>query len=163
MPKTDHHFQTPPIIAEYMASLISGVGPYRIIEPHPGDGNLVAAARKLSKHNDVYAPKRFENIPFGKRFDWAIMNPPFTPMAVGYQYLKDVMQITDNIIALMPWLTLINSDRRTKELIDWGLVSVTHLPRKSFPGARVQCCVMHLNRLYGSEQKEATIFKYFNW
>jgi hypothetical protein len=58
------------------------------------------------------------------------------------------MTMSDHIIALMPWLTYINADRRAKTIEDYGLVSVTRLPRSTFPGARVQCCVLQIRRGY---------------
>lgn len=146
-------FQTPDNVAEYMAAFIpEGAG--TILEPHPGIGNLVKAA---SKKGTVIAPDRYENIPKNSRFDWVIMNPPFTPMILGYNCLFEVMQMSDNIIALLPWLVLLNSKQRTKEIKSFGLKSITAIPRSSFPGARVQCCILELRKGYKGE----TIFKMF--
>ena len=86
------------------------------------------------------------------------MNPPFTPMKVGYEILYDCMDMTDNIIALMPWLTMINGAKRTKDIIDYGLKSITHLPRKVFNGARVQTCILHMERGYNND----TLFYNYN-
>ena len=127
-----------------------------ILEPTPGIGNLVRAVRNKGL---VIAPTNFEDIPEGARCQWAIMNPPFTPMAEGYRYLKEVMLMTDNIIALLPWFILINSERRINDIIDFGLVSVTHLPRKTFPGCRIQVCVLEMNKGF----KGGTAFKSFSW
>lgn len=149
------NFQTPPIVAQYMASMLpNNCG--TILEPTPGIGNLIEAAR----HNgNVIGPERFEDIPEGSRYDWAIMNPPFTPMSEGYRYLKEVMKMTDNIIALLPWFIIINSEKRLKYIMDFGLVSVTHLPRKTFPECRIQCCVLELKKNY----RDVTTFKNFFW
>lgn len=137
-------FQTPHGTAEYMASMIpDNCG--TILEPTPGLGNLVNA---VWSKGTVTAPDRFEDIQKGTRFDWAIMNPPFTPMKEGYRFLTEVMDMTDNIIALLPWFIIINSDRRYKALKSWGLVSITNLPRNTFPGTRIQCCVLELRKGY---------------
>ena len=148
-------FQTPPPVASYMASLMPNHAG-TILEPTPGLGNLVKAAQAKGI---VIAPPKFQDIPPNSRFDWAIMNPPFTPMKEGYHYLNEVMAMTDNIIALLPWLTIINSEKRTKEIMDFGLVSITHLPRKTFPGSRVQCCILWMKKGY----KYNAVFNTFNW
>jgi len=148
-------FQTPKVVADYMASFIpDNCG--TILEPTPGIGNLVRAVRNKGL---VIAPMNFEDIPDGARYQWAIMNPPFTPMAEGYRYLKEVMKMSDNIIALLPWFILINSERRINDIIEFGLVSVTHLPRKTFPGCRIQVCVLEMRKGF----KEGTAFKSFSW
>lgn len=46
------------------------------------------------------------------------------------------------IIILLPWLALINSERRVRKYIEKGLKKVVHLPCKAFPGARVQTCIL---------------------
>jgi len=149
------NYQTRPDVAEYMATLLpKGIPIMHILEPTPGAGNLVFAAEKYGL---VVAPELFEHLPVGARFDCAIMNPPFTPMALGYKFLLDVMAMTDEIVALLPWFILINSERRTKFLFDFGLVSVTHLPRNVFPGCRIQCCVLKLSKGYTG----STIYNYY--
>jgi hypothetical protein len=134
----DLQFQTPVIVADYMASLLlDACG--TILEPTPGIGNLVKSAKKKGT---VIAPERFEHLIPGGRFDWAIMNPPFTPMKEGYRYLTEVMEMTDNIIALLPWFIIINSQKRLDNIKYFGLVSITNIPRKTFPGSRIQCCIL---------------------
>jgi hypothetical protein len=148
-------FQTLPIVADYMASLLpDGCG--TILEPTPGTGNLVAAA---FHKGEVIAPERFEDIQQGSRFDWAIMNPPFTPMREGYRYLSEVMLMTDNIIALLPWFIIINAEGRLNDIKAFGLAAITHLPRKTFPGCRIQCCVLEMHKGHSG----TTLFKTFNW
>ena len=83
-----------------------------------------------------------------RRYDWVVMNPPFTPMKKGYQILYECMEMSDNIIALMPWLTIINGQKRTADIMEFGLVSITHLPRSIFKGARVQTCIMQMRKGY---------------
>lgn len=151
----DSRFQTPPVVAGYMASMLpDNAG--TILEPTPGLGNIVEA---IKSKGTVIAPRMFEDLPVGGTYDYAVMNPPFTPMKEGYRYLKEVMSMTDNIVALLPWFILINSDRRMIELKTWGLVSVTALPRKTFPGCRIQCCVLELKKGYQGE----TEFKSFSF
>lgn len=137
-------FQTPIKICEYMASFLP-VKCGTILEPTPGKGNLVHA---LSKKGTVTAPKRFENIPLSARFDYVVMNPPFTPMSEGYRYLLAVMGMTNNIIALLPWFILINSEKRLNMISHYGLVSVTSLPRCTFPRSRIQCCILEMKKGY---------------
>lgn len=153
--KQFHNYQTPPVVAQYMADFLpDGAG--SILEPTPGEGNLVSP---LLRKGDVLAPVRFEDVPAGSKFDWVVMNPPFTPMAEGYRYLQECMAMTDNIVALLPWFILINSERRLVDIRGFGLKQVISLPRKTFPGTRIQCCVLVMERRYVGE----TIFKSFNW
>ncbi len=142
MIEVDPNFQTPAVVAEFMAGILP-MNCGTILEPTPGLGNLVKAA---TPYGQVIAPNRFEDIEKGSRFDWAIMNPPFTPMQEGYRFLTEVMEMTDNIVALLPWFILINSERRFNQIKTFGLVSVTSLPRKTFPGCRIQVCVLHLKK-----------------
>lgn len=144
------HFQTPQHICEYMASFLptdSGT----ILEPTPGKGNLV---RVLEKYGTVIAPNDFNDV-IDKKYNWVVMNPPFTPMKMGYKILYSCMNMTDNIVALMPYLTIINGEKRTKDIMNWGLRSITHLPRSTFKGSRVQTCILHMEKGFKGE----TIFK----
>ena len=79
--------------------------------------------------------------------------PPFSPMKEGYEILNVCMEMSNTIIALMPWLTIINSERRTKKILDFGLHSVTHLPRTAFPGSRVQTCILDMQRGVSGDTK----------
>lgn len=99
-----------------------------------------------------------------KRFDCIIMNPPFSSksanltnapaninlegMRVGYYILDQCMEMSDNIIALMPWFTISDSDVRLRKLKEFGLISVTPLPRKTFAYARIQTVVIQLQHGY---------------
>ena len=144
------NFQTPEYICEYMASFLpenTGV----ILEPSPGKGNLV---EQLKKHGEVIYPNDF-NLMEDDRFDWIVMNLPFTPMAEGYKFLYRCMTMSDNIIALMPYLTIINGEKRTQDIMDWGLKSITHLPRSVFKGSRVQTCILEMKKGFTGD----TIFK----
>lgn len=135
-------FQTPAEVARYMAILIPK-GTKTVLEPTPGDGNIV---HQLFGY-DITAPEDFFKLK-SRRFDFVIMNPPFTPMKLGYEILFKCMDMSDSVIALMPWLTLINSEKRTKSLLDFGMKSITHLPRSIFPGSRVQTCIIELKKGY---------------
>lgn len=135
-------FQTRPDIAALIAEMLLPKIK-TVLEPTPGEGNIVSAIRAMRPELKITAPKDYWKLRAG-RFDAAVMNPPFTPMKEGYRFLYSVMDRTDMIIALMPWLTLINGERRLNKILDYGLVSVTHLPRSIFPGSRVQCCIMEM-------------------
>ena len=150
------HFQTPDWCCEYMASFLPDDCP-SILEPTPGKGNLVKALKKKGHVVDTGRDDFFD-IPDWFSVDWIVMNPPFTPMKVGYKILDKCMKMSDNIIALMPWLTIINSEKRTKKIMDFGLKSIVHLPRKTFPGSRVQTCILELSKRWD----EPTIFKAYN-
>ena len=136
-------FQTPPDVCNYMTSFL----PYDagiILEPTAGIGNLV---KSCSLKGIVIAPVDFFKME-KRNFDWVVMNPPFTPMSVGYKIFYDCMGMSNNIIALMPWLILINGEKRTRDIFSFGLVSVTHLPRTIFKGSRVQTCILELKKNY---------------
>jgi type I restriction-modification system DNA methylase subunit len=120
-----------------------------ILEPTKGDGNLIKA---IEGKGNIIAPENFFDLE-PQTFDWIIMNPPFSPMTLGYQILYNCINMSDNIIALMPWLTIINSERRTKKIIDFGLKSITHLPRNIFPGSRVQTCILEIKKGYSGDIK----------
>lgn len=155
----DSNFQTPPIVADHMAAMIPGFVK-TVLEPTPGQGNLVAAVkRKYGDSMKITAPERFEDINPNSKFDATIMNPPFTPMALGYEYLEKCMEMSDMIVALLPWFILINSQKRLDAIMKYGLMSVTNIPRKTFPCTRIQCCILHLNKGYIMDTK----FKTFNW
>ncbi len=116
-----------------------------ILEPTKGMGNL---ATVLEDKGNVIAPDGdFFDIP-KRQYDWVVMNPPFSPMKKGYRILSDCMDMSNNIVALMPWLTIINGKKRTMDIMSYGLRSITHLPRSVFNGARVQTCVMHMQKGY---------------
>ena len=151
-------FQTPIPVCQYMVSLIPD-GCITILEPSPGIGNIVSCLKGYT----VTAPKDFFQLG-GGRFDCVVMNPPFSSksaildnapadinfqgMRVGYYFLESCMELSDNIIALVPWFTISDSDVRLRKLRDYGLVSVTPLPRKTFQYARIQTCIIQLQKGY---------------
>jgi type I restriction-modification system DNA methylase subunit len=159
-------FQTPPEVCQYMARMIPA-GVRTVLEPTPGVGNLVRALNGY----DVTAPEDFFRM--GKeRFDCVVTNPPFAAkyafgvpgdlpvkgMQLGYYILKQCLNMSDNVIALMPWFTISDSDVRLRALKRWGLISVTALPRKTFEYARIQTVVLQLQKGY----KGATEFKVYD-
>ena len=167
----DPNFQTPPPVVEYMVELVPSWA-QDILEPTPGEGNIVKQLRK--KGYKVTAPKDFFKIHGTRRiWDCVVMNPPFSfhhgfgypkdlekyGYQLGYHILQQCMQKTKNVIALMPWSTIINSQLRLNDIQRYGLKSITALPRKTFPSSRVQTCVLEI--VFG--YKEPTIFKTFNF
>ena len=132
-------FQTQERECNLMVSMLPH-GISQVLEPTPGEGNLVRALQ--AEGYQVVAPNNFWDV--SGRYEAVVMNPPFTPMKTGYEILYQVMQMSDIVIALMPWLTIINSNKRTSDIKAFGLKSVTHLPRNAFPGSRVQTCVLNM-------------------
>lgn len=139
-------FQTPEKVCNYMSSFLPNDAG-TILEPTSGLGNLVKA---LKQKGNVIAPQDFFDMK-KQRFDWVVMNPPFSPMSKGYQILYECMEMSDNIIALMPWLTMINGQKRTNDILEFGLVNITHLPRNIFNGARVQTCILQMSKGYNGK------------
>lgn len=163
MNKFLHHFQTPPEVCRYMVSLLP-TDISTVLEPTKGDGNIV---RELSGYN-VTAPDDFFLLDKHLTFDAVVMNPPFGSKSAiltnapnsykaekglkfGYRILIDCMQKAPVIIALMPWFTIADSDVRLRYLKQNGLKSITALPRKTFEYARIQTCVIELQKGYSGE------------
>lgn len=163
-------FQTPIPVCQYMTSLVPA-DVVDILEPTSGIGNL-----KVSLENSGYrvtAPQDYFLLQ-KRRFDAIVMNPPFSSkyavmenapadinkhgMRLGYHILTECMEMSDIVIALMPWFTISDSDVRLRFLKDYGLKSLTALPRKTFQYARIQTVVIELNKGYKGE----TSFKVFD-
>jgi hypothetical protein len=168
-------FQTLPIIAKYMVGMLPSVvpeghGPFTVLEPTPGDGNIVHEL--TDRGYDVTVPVDYFLLG-SQNFDAVVMNPPFSAkdavlvnstkqlkgMAVCWEILTTCMLRSDIVIALVPWYIVINSDKRLKFLQQFGLVSVTSLPRKAFPGVRVQTCILELRKGYS----RPTVLKSFTF
>jgi len=137
-------FQTPMNICEYMVSMLP-LGVKTVLEPTAGMGNLVRALE--AGNYEIDAPIDFFSSTL-RKYDAVVMNPPFSPMLHGYKILYECMEISGLIIAIMPWLTIINSEKRTKDIMEYGLKSLVHLPRSTFKGARVQTCIMEMSKGY---------------
>lgn len=156
-------FQTPDHVAQYMCGLIPP-GTKTILEPTPGEGNIL---KHLSGY-DVTAPSNFFMLQQSK-YDCIVMNPPFSDktafgypespslkgMRLGYYIFEECMKMSDHVIALMTWFTLTDSDVRMKKIKDFGLKSITTLPRKTFQYSRIQTCILELQKGFSGE----TVFK----
>lgn len=159
----DTNFQTPANVIQYMISLI----PENIddvLEPTPGIGNIVTALCEkgftVTSAEDYFLIKK-------RRFGAIVGNPPFSSksadltnapvdfprkgMQVGYEILKGCMEMSDNIIMIVPWFTISDSDVRMRFIKDFGLISVTPLPRKTFNYARIQTVVLNIQKGYKGE------------
>lgn len=149
-------FQTPAHVAKHMVSLIPG-GTRTVLEPTPGIGRILIELKSLGY--DVTAPDDFFLLT-PRRFDCVVMNPPFstkwaylenapkdfqqTGMRLGYFMLTECMKMSDHVIALMPWFTISDSDVRLRNLKQFGIRSVTALPRSTFQFARIQTVIIEL-------------------
>lgn len=163
-------FQTPHNVCEYMVSLLPE-HVISVLEPTPGEGNLSGAAMRAGFQ--VTDPADYFLLG-SSQYDAVIMNPPFSEkfailnnaphdftkhgMRLGYHILTECMERAPIVIALMPWFTISDSDVRLRMLKDYGLKSVTALPRKTFQYARIQTVVLELHKDYSG----ATEFKVFD-
>lgn len=161
-------FQTPPDICRYMVSLLPAAV-NTVLEPTPGNGNIVNALKGYT----VTAPADFFLLN-KKRFDAVVMNPPFssrytniknapvgfgaTGIQVGYYMLTECLKLSDTVIALMPWFTVTDSVHRVRTFKNFGMKSLTHLPRSSFGNTRIQTVIMEMNKGYTGE----TAFKVYD-
>jgi hypothetical protein len=168
--KTD--FQTHMEVCKYMVSLVP-VGSQTILEPSPGIGNIVNALKDAGFWKITH-PKDFFILEKSIRFDCVVMNPPFSTkfaflenapagfghegMRLGYYFLTECMKKSNHVIALMPWFTISDSDVRLRTLKDFGLRSITALPRRTFRFARIQTCVLELQKGFSG----STEFKVFD-
>lgn len=132
-------------------------------EPTPGLGNIVRSLEK-NGHTDISTADDFFLFDKTERFDCIVMNPPFTSksafmdnapegaetrgMKLGYNILTECMKMSDNVIALMPWFTISDSDVRMRYLKSFGIKSITPLPRKTFQYARIQTVILELQKGY---------------
>ena len=170
-------FQTPHPVCQYMASLIPPSAK-SILEPTAGEGNIVRAIKnEFNKRKDIgyYITAPVDYFLFKKQpFDCIVMNPPFSSkfafmqnapeginkygMRLGYHILIECTQMSNHIIALMPWFTISDSDVRLRYLKDYGLKSLTALPRKTFKYARIQTMIIELYKGF----KGKTEFRVFD-
>lgn len=169
--KYQYDFQTPPLVCDFMASLVPA-HVRTVLEPTPGQGNLLKALKNRKLR--VTSPKDFFQLK-QQRFDCVVMNPPFSAkythglsghmqqqgMRVGYLFLHQCMTLSDTLIALMPWFTLTDSDVRMRNLIRFGLKDMYALPRKTFQYTRIQTLILVLQKGYtGSTGFRALEFKH---
>ena len=169
----DSNFQTPVPVCDYMVSLIP-THAVKVLEPTPGLGNIVESLKKENRF-DIHTADDFFTHDKTEQYHTIIMNPPFSAksaymnnapeeiqqsgMRVGYYILTECMKMSDNVIALMPWFTLSDSDVRLRYLKKFGMKSLTALPRKTFQYARIQTVVIELQKGFTGE----TTFKTFEW
>ena len=144
-------FQTPPWVCDLMVEYVQDVieFPDTILEPTQGEGGLVKAINSVYPTSKIYTPHDF--FTFDRQVDIVVGNPPFSPMSVGYDILERCFEFSDNIIMLMPWLSIINSVKRTCRYRERGLKTVIHLPRNAFKGSRVQTCILVFQNGYDDE------------
>lgn len=157
------NFQTPQHVCDYMVGVLKSYpssGTWRtILEPTPGRGNIVNVLKFFPEWKVVIPDKDFwEPVIQNNKYDAIIGNPPFTPMKIAYEILFRCMEMSDIVIMIVPWLTLINSDKRIKYIMEYGLRSGIHLPRSTFKGARIQSCILNLDKHYYGR----TDFTYIN-
>lgn len=171
--EVDANFQTPIPVCDYMVSMVPDTA-FKILEPTPGLGNIVRALESKGKYV-IYHPEDFFLLDKTKRFDCIVMNPPFSSksafidnapadaetkgMKLGYHILQECMKMSDNVIALMPWYTISDSDVRMRYLKDFGIKSLTALPRKTFQYARIQTVIIELVK----GNQEETIFRTYRF
>jgi type I restriction-modification system DNA methylase subunit len=164
----DSNFQTPIPVCEYMVGMVPD-NSIKILEPTPGLGNIVNALNAKNRYQ-VVASDDFFLLDKTEKYDCIVMNPPFssksafmqnapegvevTGMKLGYYILTECMKMSNNIIALMPWYTIADSDVRMQYLVNFGIKSLTALPRKTFQYARIQTVIIELEKGY----QEETIF-----
>ncbi len=160
----DPNFQTPHDVCQYMVDMVPPETK-TVFEPSPGFGNIVS---KLSRYHVTAADDFFLTDP-NEKYDCIVMNPPFSSksgfmenapagvehrgMKLGYYFLTECMKRSDNVIALMPWFTISDSDVRLRMIKRFGLISITALPRKTFQYARIQTCVLQMKKGYQGETK----------
>lgn len=165
--KIDTNFQTPTVVANHMATMAETVElTHRcmpiILEPTPGVGNLVSALERSFGAEVVRFPtgdfweSSYSKI---KGYDIIVMNPPFSPYTEMTRFVNRALELSDNVIALLP-VNYITSERRAKGYAakGFGLISVTMLPRRTFPNM-VATCILEFKKGYEGK----TEFKRFTW
>ena len=171
--EVDSNFQTPLPVCNYMVDMVPS-NAVNILEPTPGLGNIVKALEAKNRYQIITADDFFL-LDKNEKYDCIVMNPPFSSksafidnapndaetkgMKLGYHILKQCMEMSNNVIALMPWYTISDSDVRMRYLKDYGIKSLTALPRKTFQYARIQTVIIELEKGYQSE----TIFRTYRF
>lgn len=148
------NYQTPAPVCNYMVNLIaSQKQDITVLEPTPGNFNLVNAIVRAG-YQCIFPRKNHDfwlancNLKNNARYDYILMNPPFNPIADLIRFVCRATELSDNVIMLLPWNYIINSENRLKSLKSFGIVSITNLPRITFPNARVQTCIIQLKKEY---------------
>jgi hypothetical protein len=118
----------------------------RVLEPTPGEGAMLSHLKvKFALWDGIVykaAKGDFFDMPVQK-VDVAFVNPPFTPTKYMMEIMGRVFSFEPKVVvAVMPWLALVNSTRRMQNFIDKGMSKVIALPRRAFSGGRVQTCIV---------------------
>lgn len=163
----EYGFQTPSGVADRMVGLWdSQEHPRRILEPCSGRGTLVTAARRVFADAEIVSVEIsegycleqqqagfqvingdfFELDPPSRKYDLVIANPPHSPMAMGYKMMDRLVDFSDRMVVIMPWLWLINSQARHEKWRE-HIRTAIHLPRSTFPGARIQTAIFDIDLL----------------
>lgn len=169
----DTNYQTPEAVCQYMVDMVPTKA-VKILEPTPGLGNIVKALEAKNRFH-IIAANDFFLLDKNEKYDCIVMNPPFSSksafidnapinaetkgMKLGYHILQECMKMSSNVIALMPWYTISDSDVRMRYLKDFGIKSLTALPRKTFQYARIQTVIIELEKGYQFE----TVFRTFKF
>lgn len=165
----DPNFQTPVPVCDYMVNMVP-VSAIKILEPTPGLGNIVKSLSNKNRYQ-IFPADDFFLLDKTEKYDCIVMNPPFSSksafmenapegaeikgMKLGYHILTECMKMSNNVIALMPWYTISDSDVRMRHLKDFGIKSLTALPRKTFQYARIQTVIIELEKGYQND----TVFR----
>ena len=88
-------FQTPDWVCKIMVDMVD-FEPFSILEPTPGEGNLVKAIQERFPSTRLETPTDFWALPDDIKIDIIIANPPFSPMTLGYQMLDRFALLSKN-------------------------------------------------------------------
>lgn len=163
-------FQTPPLLCDYVVGLLPD-SVRTVLEPFPGIGNMVTALKKGERFQ-IDAPENYFALE-PKRYDAIVMNPPFSEttfenlpeslrgsgMRAGYAVFFECLQKTDICLAIMPTFVMLDSDKRMRNMLDFGMKSVTFLPRRTFGFIRVQTAVFEMVKGWHSSRE----FRYYDY
>lgn len=138
-------FQTPKWLCDKIAKAIDLPNDSTILEPTPGAGNLVKALTKFKVSTPVSDFWDLDDPIHKEKFDAVVMNPPFSDAEC---ILMKCMQLSDMVVAIVPWITILSSDKRTSKIREWGIEKVWHLPRKVFSGISSSLMVIFLKKGY---------------
>lgn len=161
--KKKMEFQTPTWLCEQMAGMVPD-GVNTILEPTPGEGNLVNAL--TGRGYQVVAPADYFKLDKAAYFDAVVMNPPFMPENLtgeipaqvnafkrgshtGFWFVYEMMNRAPYVLTIIPWYFIINSHKRTRNIFNYGFKSVTNLARNTFQEKiKAQVCLLELQQGY---------------
>lgn len=75
--------------------------------------------------------------------------PVLTPMVPIFNIMNGLMEnpVVFSIYAAVPWQFITNAACRTRNVMNWGLSDIYHLPRNSYPKTSVQACFVEMHKL----------------